>query len=137
MLSQTRLRSELLLCYPMQAARSAARLGREGPLQCIAYCRAQCMATYRLMRVHHAARGLLPHDQTARPWRGKELCPVPTCPSCMSPQPSKQPRYCAGAFVGPDGKTLPVPENLPNAHMRLFGGLSTTAPWPNLGEQGA
>lgn len=28
----------------------------------------------------------------------------------------------AGAFVGPDGKTLPVPENLPNAHMRLFGG---------------
>lgn len=27
-----------------------------------------------------------------------------------------------GAFVGPDGKTLPVPENLPNAHMRLFGG---------------
>ena len=28
----------------------------------------------------------------------------------------------AGAFVGPDGKTLPVPEGLPNAHMRLFGG---------------
>lgn len=27
-----------------------------------------------------------------------------------------------GAFVGPDGKTLPVPEDLPNAHMRLFGG---------------
>jgi hypothetical protein len=27
-----------------------------------------------------------------------------------------------GAFVGPDGKTLPVPEGLPNAHMRLFGG---------------
>ena len=24
--------------------------------------------------------------------------------------------------MGPDGKTLPVPENLPNAHMRLFGG---------------
>lgn len=30
--------------------------------------------------------------------------------------------HSAGAFVGPDGKTLPVPENLPNAHMRLFGG---------------
>ena len=28
----------------------------------------------------------------------------------------------AGAFVGPDGKSLPVPEDLPNAHMRLFGG---------------
>ena len=28
----------------------------------------------------------------------------------------------AGAFVGPDGKTLPIPEDLPNAHMRLFGG---------------
>jgi hypothetical protein len=28
----------------------------------------------------------------------------------------------AGAFVGPDGKALPVPEDLPNAHMRLFGG---------------
>jgi len=28
----------------------------------------------------------------------------------------------AGAFVGPDSKTLPVPEGLPNAHMRLFGG---------------
>ena len=28
----------------------------------------------------------------------------------------------AGAFVGPDGKSLPVPEGLPNAHMRLFGG---------------
>ncbi|KAK9814730.1 hypothetical protein WJX72_010634 [[Myrmecia] bisecta] len=27
-----------------------------------------------------------------------------------------------GAFVGPDGKTLPVADNLPNAHMRLFGG---------------
>ncbi|CAL5226962.1 g9847 [Coccomyxa viridis] len=27
-----------------------------------------------------------------------------------------------GAFVGPDGKSLPVPEGLPNAHMRLFGG---------------
>ncbi|KAK9850978.1 hypothetical protein WJX84_009933 [Apatococcus fuscideae] len=27
-----------------------------------------------------------------------------------------------GAFVGPDGKTLPVFEGLPNAHMRLFGG---------------
>ncbi|KAK9918350.1 hypothetical protein WJX75_003404 [Coccomyxa subellipsoidea] len=27
-----------------------------------------------------------------------------------------------GAFVGPDSKTLPVPEGLPNAHMRLFGG---------------
>lgn len=30
--------------------------------------------------------------------------------------------HTAGAFVGPDGKPLPVPENLPNAHMRLFGG---------------
>ena len=29
---------------------------------------------------------------------------------------------CAGAFVGADGKSLPVPEDLPNAHMRLFGG---------------
>ena len=28
---------------------------------------------------------------------------------------------CAGAFVGADGKSLPVPEDLPNAHMRLFG----------------
>lgn len=24
--------------------------------------------------------------------------------------------------MGPDGKSLPVPEGLPNAHMRLFGG---------------
>jgi hypothetical protein len=24
--------------------------------------------------------------------------------------------------VGPDGKALPVPEDLPNSHMRLFGG---------------
>lgn len=24
--------------------------------------------------------------------------------------------------MGPDSKTLPVPEGLPNAHMRLFGG---------------
>ena len=24
--------------------------------------------------------------------------------------------------MGPDGKSLPVPEELPNAHMRLFGG---------------
>ena len=31
-------------------------------------------------------------------------------------------RLSAGAFVGPDGKSLPVPEELPNAHMRLFGG---------------
>ena len=30
--------------------------------------------------------------------------------------------HAAGAFVGPDGKGLPVPEGLPNAHMRLFGG---------------
>ncbi len=28
----------------------------------------------------------------------------------------------AGAFVAPDGKPLPVPEGLPNAHMRLYGG---------------
>lgn len=27
-----------------------------------------------------------------------------------------------GAFVGPDGKPLSVADNLPNAHMRLFGG---------------
>lgn len=29
---------------------------------------------------------------------------------------------CVGAFVGPDGRGLPIPEDLPNAHMRLFGG---------------
>lgn len=33
-----------------------------------------------------------------------------------------RPLHFAGAFVGPDGKSLPVPEGLPNAHMRLFGG---------------
>ncbi len=29
---------------------------------------------------------------------------------------------CAGAFVGPDGAPLSVPEGLPNTHMRLYGG---------------
>ena len=33
-----------------------------------------------------------------------------------------KPYATTGAFVGPDGKTLAVPEGLPNAHMRLFGG---------------
>ena len=28
---------------------------------------------------------------------------------------------CARALVGADGKSLPVPVDLPNAHMRLFG----------------
>ena len=28
----------------------------------------------------------------------------------------------AGAFVAPDGKPVPVPGDLPNAAMRLFGG---------------
>ena len=38
---------------------------------------------------------------------------------------TRQPRIApsdVGAFVGPDGKSLPVPAELPNAHMRLFGG---------------
>lgn len=33
-----------------------------------------------------------------------------------------QSNLLAGAFVGPDGKGLPIPGDLPNAQMRLFGG---------------
>ena len=47
---------------------------------------------------------------------GRDICSIRYQLICSGP-------LCtAGAFVGPDGKTLAVPEGLPNAHMRLFGG---------------